>query len=60
MTDRELILNCENVVMDYDGFKALERERRDGSVTLAFCWVHLKARDKTWVEALGRDGTPRR
>ena len=23
MTDGELILNCENVVMDYDGFKAL-------------------------------------
>lgn len=23
MTDRDLILNCENVVVDYDGFKAL-------------------------------------
>ena len=23
MTDDNLILNCQNVVMDYDGFKAL-------------------------------------
>lgn len=28
----------------YDGFKAMRRERRDGSVTLAFCWAHLRRR----------------
>lgn len=28
----------------YDGFKAMGRERRDGSVALAFCWAHLRRR----------------
>ncbi|BFL63861.1 IS66 family transposase [Roseomonas mucosa] len=28
----------------YDGFKAMGRERRDGSVVLAFCWAHLRRR----------------
>ncbi|WP_376093872.1 IS66 family transposase [Roseomonas sp. CCTCC AB2023176] len=28
----------------YDGFKAMGRERRDGSVVLACCWAHLRRR----------------
>ncbi len=28
----------------YNGFKALERSRNDGSVVLAFCWAHLRRR----------------
>ena len=28
----------------YGGFKALQRDRDDGEVVLAFCWAHLRRR----------------
>ncbi len=28
----------------YPGFKALQRDRDDGAVVLAFCWAHLRRR----------------